>query len=519
MWPFVDLLDDAVVVVDACGVIRNANRVTEAVFGHRPASMVGQPLDVLVPEPARARHHARFVGFGQSGDAHRRMSERARVVGRRADGTTFPADVSIIRIEDTETLFVAVVRDLSDRSALESEVGRLAQRDTATGLLNRATFVDEVDRWFDGGGSRGTVLCLDVRGHRSLGQVDAGNWSLAAVSSRLARLGGTDDGGLVARLGDSTFAVHLPAAVDERRRERWVRYLLNLLEQPVTVDGHIVRLSVSIGVRRCEPTDDATTLLADAQLALAHARLDPHRPVALFDQSMSERADTEAELEAGLGAAITAGQTWVAYQPIVATSTGAPNAAEALLRWTHPRLGEVPPDMFIPLAERSGQIDDLGRWVLNTVCDQIARWEGQEWFDEQFVVAVNASARQLEGPTLVNDLVRALARSGVRPARLRIELTESLAMSDVDATIDRLAEIADLGVGIGLDDFGTGYSSLAQLGRLPIDEIKLDRSFVAGISEDRSARAIIFYQSPSGAPPTAPTASARPVATSNGVHR
>jgi PAS domain S-box-containing protein/diguanylate cyclase (GGDEF)-like protein len=506
LWALLDLVDDAVVTVGVDGLIRHLNAAAPEVFGEGARELIGQPLAVLVPEGARADHHGHLAAFERSGEPLRRMSARAGVRGRRLDGEEFPAEVSICRLEqDGEVLLLAFVRDVSERHDLHRRLDWLELHDPVTGLANRSgivaaltgRLVAPVGADAPGGGVGmllGAVLMVDIEGFGFINHAygtDVGDRVLHAIGERICAVEefGTP---CVARLGDDEFVVHLADVLDDATLERCARHLVELLERALVLDDHVIEIRVAVGARpgSFRPTT-AHEVLADAAAALAEGRIRGARHLVTLDEQVRTRSSERVHMLDELWSAIEHDELSLVYQPIVECWSGRPRSAEALLRWTHPTLGEVSPEVFVPLAEQTDLIEELSRWVLHRAARQVAEWVDAPWCDDDFRVAVNISARQLRGPTVVDDLRGALLGASIAPQRLRVEVTETAAMDDLALGQDVLSRIAALGVSLALDDFGTGHSSLARLGRLPIDQIKIDRSFVAEVDRGAAPRAVV----------------------------
>lgn len=518
LWALLDLVDDAVVAVDVRGMIRHLNAAAPEVFGVGTEYLVGRPLAVLVPDGARADHHAHMAAFAGSGEQLRRMSARSGVQGRRTDGSEFPAEVSICRIEhEGEVLLLAFVRDVTERHALREQLDWIAHHDPVTGLRNRAGMVEALSAHLvapvgvaaaagaaagaaDGpvGGRAGmlfgAVVMVDIEGFGFVNHAygtDAGDRVLHALGERLADF---DEFGpaQVARLGDDEFVVHLPEVVDDATLEHCAERLVDRLERAVVLEDHVIEVRVAVGARpgtfRPTTPDEA---LSDAAAALAEGRVRGRRQLVTFDEQVRQRSSERVHLLNELWSAIEKDELDLVYQPIVEAWSGRPQSAEALLRWTHPTLGSVSPEVFVPLAEQTDLIEELSCWVLHRAAHQVAEWTDAAWCGDDFRVAVNISARQLRGRSVVDDLQGAIAAASIAPERLRIEVTETAAMDDLALGFDVLSQIAELGVSLALDDFGAGHSSLARMGRLPIDQIKIDRSFVSGVDRDPVTRALI----------------------------
>jgi len=301
-------------------------------------------------------------------------------------------------------------------------------------------------------------------------------------------------GDTAARLGGDEFAVLLEevsardaATVAERIRDALA---LGLVRQ-----GKELSLRASIGIALARPGDGAEDLLRNADVAMYAAKGHGKSRYEVFDPSMHSAALERLEMEGDLQRATERGELFLHYQPMVSLTNGRIVGLEALVRWLHPRRGVMPPTTFIPLAEDSGLIVAVGRWVLREACAQAAAWRGQFPEHETLAMSVNLSVKQLRDPGLVEDVASALADAGLDPSALILEITESVLMHDAEDALLRLHQLKELGVRIAIDDFGTGYSSLSYLRRLPVDILKIDRSFVEGLTrgaeESALARAIV----------------------------
>jgi EAL domain-containing protein (putative c-di-GMP-specific phosphodiesterase class I) len=265
------------------------------------------------------------------------------------------------------------------------------------------------------------------------------------------------------------------------------------MRRPFDLEGQECYSGASVGVRLSRPPHaTADELLRDADIALYQAKAAGKGRVVVFDQAMNENAIAQLGLESDLQRAVERGELRVYYQPIVALGSGAVVGAEALLRWQHPQRGLVPPSQFIPLAEETGLIIPIGQWVLEQACRQTRAWHDARGLDPaSFVVSVNLSAKQFQQPGLTSQVARVLSDTGLDPAALKLEITESVLMLNAEHTIQTLLALRGLGVRLAIDDFGTGYSSLSYLRRFPVDTLKIDRSFVSSLTIDESAAAIV----------------------------
>ncbi len=382
------------------------------------------------------------------------------------------------------------------REALQQQLHHQAFHDILTGLANRALFIDRVEhalRRSEREASPVAILFLDLDDFKvvndSLGHA-AGDELLIAVAERLLRAARSSD--TVARFGGDEFAVLVEPGHMPQTAEDIAARIGDALNVPFNIAGADVATSVSIGVAIGESHNDLPAdLLRDADMAMYLAKRNGKARFEMFRPGLQDEALTRLAISADIRHAIDGGQLEVFYQPIVTAHDAIPVGAEALVRWNHPKRGLIPPMEFIGVAESTGLIVALGAWVLNQACRQTQAWHQEGIIDDDFYIAVNLSARQLAEPTLVDSVRRALSDSGLPAKSLVLEITESAFMLDIDAGLARLHALKDLGLRIALDDYGTGYSSLNRLGTLPIDIVKIDKSFVDELTDNPEGTAVI----------------------------
>ncbi|MBB4615955.1 putative bifunctional diguanylate cyclase/phosphodiesterase [Sphingomonas abaci] len=371
----------------------------------------------------------------------------------------------------------------------EERIAHLAFHDVLTNLPNRAFFRQSLDQEIARAARNGESLALlymDLDGFKVVNDTlghPIGDSLLRMVGQRLLEL---SDNAFVARLGGDEFVIVISETADHSSSRRLAHGILDLFAQPILVEGREVTAGISIGISLF-PADAATgeALVRNADLALYRAKQDGRGVYRFFEQALDEQARRRRQIEADLRGAIRTGGLELRFQPIVRTSDIAIRGFEALLRWPHPTEGYIPPVEFIPVAEETGLIVPLGEWVIHEACRVAAAWPAD------IRVAVNVSPLQFRAPGFQAVVLQALARSGLSPARLEIEITESVFLDGVDAVTDILHQLRGLGVRIALDDFGTGYSSLSYLRSFPFDKLKIDRSFVTNIADDPNAGAIV----------------------------
>jgi len=390
---------------------------------------------------------------------------------------------------------IAFVRDITRRKWREKRLAYLAYHDPLTGLPNRARFLERLKEELArkrryGGQPAVAILKLDIFREivKEYGR-PAGERILRTVAQRLSP--GLRETDLVARIAYAEYAVLLGGEVDAHAASAAVRRLLDLFADGIEVDDRTVFVTACAGVTLCLPEygDDPSVLLKQADTALIRARALGRDTLQMFSREMSESISRRLEMEAGLRTAVRLRQFVVYYQPVVDLRTGRIVGAEALVRWMHPEKGLVPPLAFIPLAEETGVIVDISEQVAEAACRQARAWQAEGF--APFRVAVNVSGRLFQGGDIHAMISRILRESGLDPASLELEITESTFMCDFDRTLEILEMFHAMEVRVAIDDFGTGYSSLARLKRYPIHQLKIDRSFVREMTVNPDDRAIV----------------------------
>ncbi|MCE7984732.1 MAG: EAL domain-containing protein [Caldilinea sp. CFX5] len=379
-----------------------------------------------------------------------------------------------------------------------------ATHDALTGLPNRAAFqrllTETIERYrlpthaatIEPAPTHFAVLFLDLDYFKllndSLGHL-AGDQVLVEIAGRLQSC--VQDHGQVARFGGDEFVILLDPITEPSEIEPIVQQILSTVRQPLTLEENTAFVSTSIGiVFSSHYATDADGILRNADTALYRAKANGKAVYEVFDDEMHREVRERLQLETDLRHALEQQQLAVYYQPIVDANTLTLVGVEALTRWRHPKLGMVPPSKFIPIAEETGLILPLGWWVLRTACQQMQQWR-QQFADQNLVISVNLSTRQFLHPELLTQVQQILQETGLPPQALKLELTESLLISDRATMIARLLQLKALGVELSLDDFGTGYSSLSYLHHFPLDTLKIDRSFIQQILTDRQCRAVV----------------------------
>ena len=388
-------------------------------------------------------------------------------------------------------------RDISERKALQAQLTHQAFHDQLTGLANRSLFLDRVTHALTLARRHQkplAVIFLDLDNFKtvndSLGH-SVGDRLLTIAAQRLLASVRTAD--TVARLGGDEFAVLLEDADQDGAATAVVNRIVQALRHPFSLDGREVFASASIGIAIAGEEESASDLVRNADMAMYLAKSGGKGRYEIFEPRMHVQAVERLELEADLRHAIEREEFALHYQPIVLLHTGEITGVEALVRWQHPRRGMLGPPQFIPVAEETGLIVPLGRWVVRDACRQAARW--QRMRGAPMTLTVNISGHQIQGESIVDDVREALEESGLDPRHLVLEITESVLMQHNEVLLLRLRALKSLGVRLAIDDFGTGYSSLGYLQRFPIDILKIDKSFVDNVGmndgEPALARAVI----------------------------
>jgi diguanylate cyclase (GGDEF)-like protein/PAS domain S-box-containing protein len=465
----------------------------ERLLGYTPAEWLTDPTlwwkrihpddqdQVLADEEAMA------VGTASSTDAsqYRMITKEGRIIWVNDDA-------AVIRDEKGGPLYWSgVLSDVTERKVLEDQLKHQAFHDPLTGLANRALFVDRVKHALeraDRETSRVAVLFFDLDDFKnindSLGH-NSGDELLVAVADRLTEC--LRPGDTFARLGGDEFAIFLEDTSLSSATSVAYR-LIEALSEPFMVGTREVMVHATVGIEFADAsTTKSDELLRNADVAMYVAKSKGKARYELFDPSMHTAALRRLEMKGELKQAIDNDEFVLHYQPIVSLSEGALLGIEALVRWQHKSRGLIPPVEFIPLAEESGLIVPLGRWVLREACRQANAWPIT---DPEISLSVNVSPKQFQHPGLVEDVANALWDSNIDPSILTIEITESVLIHDTDVAIEKLGRLKDFGVRIAVDDFGTGYSSLGYLKRFPIDILKIDKSFIDGVGNSSEEAAI-----------------------------
>lgn len=475
------------------GHFLRVNRKYGAILGYHEDELMVLSIQSLSHPDELGADEAAMAGLRASAVSEYHCEKRLR----HKNGSWIWVDLTVSPVFDSvgeRPWHVGVIQDISARKAAEAELQYLAYHDALTGLPNRRQLLDRLPQILQAGARRqrfGALLMFDLDHFKLLNETrghDQGDQLLREVAARLR-----DENGLVVRHGDDEFILVAEDLADNAvlaaaRAGALGEGVLERLRAPVQLGGKPYQATVSMGVSLFAGDElSVDELLSRADLAMHEAKLNGRNTFRFYDPALQELVNVRAALSADMQVGLEQQQFELFYQPQL--EHGYIRGAEVLLRWRHPRDGLVSPATFIPLAEETGFVVELGDWVLRTACVQLAQWKKTPGFAE-LMLAVNVSPRQFRQADFVERVLAALASSGAEARQLKLELTEGLLLHDVDDTIDKMMRLKSYGVSFSLDDFGTGYSSLAYLKRLPLDQLKIDQSFVRDVLTDPNDAAI-----------------------------
>ena len=488
---------EGLLITDANNIILRVNQAFTAISGYSAEEVIGKTPRVF----GSGRHDANFYA-AMWNSINSEGTWEGEIWNRRKNGEIFPERLAITAVKDQKgvvTNYVASLVDITLRKSAEEEIKHLALYDHLTDLPNRRLLLDRLRQALASSarsGREGALLFIDLDNFKSLNDTlghDIGDILLQQVAQRIESC--VREGDTVARLGGDEFVVMLEQLSNHRleaaaQTELVCEKILDTLSKSYQLAGNEFRCTSSIGATLfIDPKQPIENLLKQADIAMYQSKKAGRNTVRFFDPQMQENINARSAMENELHKALEKHQIHLYYQ-IQVDSHLRPLGAEALIRWIHPERGLVSPAQFIPLAEETGLILPIGQWVLETACAQIKAWQ-QDEHSRALVLAVNVSAKQFRQADFVSQVRVALQQHAINPGLLKLELTESSLLDNIEDTIATMNKLHEVGVQFSLDDFGTGYSSLQYLKRLPLDQLKIDQSFVRDIAADSSDKAIV----------------------------
>lgn len=483
-----DTVVDAIISIDNKGQIQKFNKAAERMFGYRPHEMIGRNVSILMPEREAVEHDGHIERYLGDRQAHV-IGIGREVVARRKDGTEFPVELALSEmIFQGESMFTGVLRDITERKRAEEKLRFLAHYDTLTELPNRAFLRQHIEHMIEvseKNDRRFAIIGVDIDRFKNVNDLFGhafGDKILKIVSRRIREE--TGDGDFLGRAGGDEFAIVVDITDRPDHAVELARRILDKLPEPLAVDSYELFVSGTVGVVTYPEAGDAPgVLLKNLETTKYHGKEKGRNTCLLYSDSIGTSHAEMLAMETELRKSFENKTFDLFFQPKIEISSGRIVGMEALLRWRHDDFGFVSPAKFVPVAEETGLIIELGNWVLETGCQRTTDWIKAGFPDLK--IAINLSPRQFRDSGLVDRVAATLERTGLPPEKLELEITESGLMDETDNVVELLHRLKALGVSIAIDDFGTGYSSLSYLKRFPLDVLKIDQSFVRGIPHDQ----------------------------------
>lgn len=485
-------ISDVLVTLDAKGNILTCNYAAQSMFGYTANEIIGNNLLFLVntSQIISESDIEKFI-LNIESDALLRQQEGT---GHKKNGATFPVEINIQKVNISEQdQFTLVISDVTERHEAELLIREMALHDSLTGLANRNLLqqrLDDAMRMAERVKKKISIMFLDLDGFKPVNDIfghATGDKLLRIVANRLESCAREVD--TVARIGGDEFAIIYTNIDDVKDISKTANRVLESIKKPIIIDGNSHTIGTSIGVSFF-PIDSKSPeeLFRMADVALYQAKRDGKSIFRLYNTKMDAQAKEEKQIEIDLIKAIANDELILHFQPLLNTIDESIMGAEALVRWQHPERGMIPPFFFIPIAENSDLMLTLGQKILEMACVQAKKWQDSTL--PFFKICVNISARQFQSEDFVGNVKYALEMSGLNPKRLELEITEGMVIGDIESVVKKLRIFSELGISLAIDDFGTGYSSLAYLKQLPVNQLKIDQSFIRGIIDDHDDAAI-----------------------------
>lgn len=482
---------NGVLMIDESGRITLVNKEIERAFGYSRRELIGKAAEVLLPQ-THANDHLKFRQYFVHSPQGQLPDKPTNITGLHKDGREFPIQVGLTPVRAGSGAYVlATVRDLSEQVSAEEKIRNLVLFDNLTALPNRNLFHQQLIAMIakaetvDGRVSLLTVDLDRFKGINDLLGFSAGDQVLKEIAQRLTEA--LRDRDFIARVGADEFAVVAPNTSDVASLAQKIKATI---ERPIEIGERTYQLTASIGISSYPgDANGAAELQQFAELALGQAKQSAAGSIEFYSEVLTHRSLRRMAVESALRGALERNEFSIHYQPVVDLASGRSSSAEALLRWRHPDLGQVSPAEFIPIAEETDLIGSIGEWVLRQACNAAGRWVAAG--KSLDLISVNLSPRQFHDDRLCETVLDTLEAAGLEPKHLQLEVTEGMIIENPEASVATLRHLRNVGIRIAMDDFGTGYSSLAYLKHLPLDRIKIDRSFVKDLPDDAESAAIV----------------------------
>ncbi|MBT4888848.1 MAG: EAL domain-containing protein [Rhodospirillales bacterium] len=491
-----DTVADGIVIIDSSGNIETINTSGEDIFEHKPGSLIGSKFNALLGHTSSSETEASMAQVVGDDGKPLSMNTLYELNGYRKDKSEpFPLEITLNELSlGTRKLLIGSFRDISDRKLQEQKLIDLATRDPLTGMPNRYMFEQCINNAItraDHSGESFAIMNIDLNNFKNINEALGhvfGDKLLVAVGARLKEI--LKDATMVCHMGSDDFYVLIENNPDIYTLETMAGFICNEITRPLAVEEKEIFTSCTIGI--CLYPDNAkdrVELMQHTDAAIYNAKSTDSGGFVFFADHLSKQAERRLDIERNLRRAIERDELHLLYQPKVDLKSRKIIGCEALVRWECNELGSVFPDEFIEIAERSGIIIDIGQWVLDEACRQASQWVETSLPDIK--VAVNLSAVQFQQGDLEKRILKTLNETGYPPSQLDVELTESMLIENPEHTIETLKSIKSHGITVSMDDFGTGYSSLSYLARFPLDNLKVDRSFVMNLPDDKDAAGLV----------------------------
>jgi diguanylate cyclase len=488
----IESANDAIILTDKMGTVTYWNKGANQLFEFTKEEVVGQDIQIIIPERYKEPHRKGMERYLSTKIPHV-VGKTVELYGLKKDGSEFPIEMSLATWQtEKDIYFSSIIRDITERKLSEEKINSLVYLDPLTDLPNRRLLYDRLASVLDQSRINMQILSIlfisldrfklinDTFGHQT------GDLLLVDVTKRLKGCITKTD--TLSRVGGDEFILLL-TNTDYVETAKHAKEILDVLNKPFHLNGHDMFISSSIGISMFPSNGkDRETLIKNADLAMSRIKEQGKNAFQFFTPEMNETISRKTKLEIGLRKGLEQEEFNIYYQPQIEIKTGSLIGVEALIRWNHSELGFISPAEFIPLAEESGIIVDIGEWVIQKACNQNKLWQKSGF--PPFRVAVNISARQFSQSNLTEIVNKALTDSGLDPKYLELELTESIIQNSKSA-ISTMHKLKSMGIHLSIDDFGTGYSSLSYLKQFPIDTLKIDQYFTRNIQEDVKDAALV----------------------------